>query len=66
MKSSPRNDSLEILIGDLIFKLGKANQQIHSLSQRLAQLEQNLQQKPTADQFSLSRMKTHEKQIIAQ
>ncbi len=60
-----RNDSMEILIGDLIFKLGKANQQMHSLSQRVAQLEQHLQGY-TTDQFSLSRNKNSKKQMIAQ
>ncbi len=37
-------DSLEILVSDLIFKLGKTNQQIHTLSRRVHQLELLLNQ----------------------
>ncbi|WP_062108504.1 hypothetical protein [Bacillus niameyensis] len=43
MQQSYQNDSMEILISDLIFKLGKANQQIHQLTIRVSQLEFLLQ-----------------------
>ena len=42
MKTDRKGDSLERLIGDLIFKLGKANQQIHCLSKRVSHLEHTL------------------------
>ncbi|GIN90873.1 hypothetical protein J22TS1_19240 [Siminovitchia terrae] len=43
-RAAYQGDSLELLVSDLIFKLGKANQQIHSLSQRVHQLELLLNQ----------------------
>lgn len=39
MRMQQRQDSLELLISDLIYKLGKANQQIHTLTSRIANLE---------------------------
>lgn len=48
MRRSGQGDSLELLVSDLIFKLGKANQQIHTLSQRVHQLERLLKQKKPA------------------
>ncbi|MEK3888486.1 hypothetical protein [Bacillus sp. FSL K6-3431] len=65
MKTNIRNDSMEILISDLIFKLGKANQQMHLLSQRVVQLEQHLHGY-TTDQFTLSHNTNLKKQMIAQ
>ncbi|MFC5466419.1 hypothetical protein [Lederbergia graminis] len=38
------NDSLEALISDLIFKIGKTNQKVHQLADRIHQLETQLQQ----------------------
>ncbi|VEF46497.1 Uncharacterised protein [Bacillus freudenreichii] len=46
MRRTGQGDSLELLVSDLIFKLGKANQQIHTLSQRVHQLELLLNQTP--------------------
>jgi len=59
------SDSIEILIGDLIFKLGKANQQIHQLSQRVAQLEFLLQNQQT-EAISNSHHSSFVKKIMAQ
>ncbi|MFS0645544.1 hypothetical protein [Siminovitchia sp. 179-K 8D1 HS] len=39
MKQTPKYQSLEKLISDLIFMLGKANEKIHSLTERVYQLE---------------------------
>ncbi|MFD1706841.1 hypothetical protein ACFSCZ_08865 [Siminovitchia sediminis] len=39
-----QGESLERLVSDLIFKLGKAHQQIHHLTQRVEQLEHLLHQ----------------------
>lgn len=65
MGASLRTDSLEILIGDLIFKLGKANQQIHAITQRVAQLEVLLQNHPS-ESFSFSQNQAYEKEPVAQ
>ncbi|MBS4178083.1 hypothetical protein [Lederbergia citrea] len=65
MRTTTRGDSVEILIGDLIFKLGKANQQIHQLSQRVAQLEFLLQNQQNAN-FPSSNHPAHEKSMMAQ
>lgn len=46
MRRAGQGDSLELLVSDLIFKLGKANQQIHTLTQRVHQLELLLNQTP--------------------
>ncbi|WP_018706557.1 hypothetical protein [Siminovitchia fordii] len=57
MRRAGQGDSLELLISDLIFKLGKANQQIHSLSQRIHHLELLLKQR-TPEHFSSTNRKT--------
>ncbi|MBM7714515.1 hypothetical protein JOC94_001487 [Bacillus thermophilus] len=46
MKQVPTYQSLEILISDLIFMLGKANEKIHSLTDRVYQLELLLEHFP--------------------
>ncbi|MBO1004770.1 hypothetical protein [Pseudogracilibacillus auburnensis] len=58
MKQHSQAHSVEILIGDLIFKLGKANQQIHQLTQRIAHLEQVFHNQSTVSirHFDKSRM----------
>lgn len=56
---------MEILISDLIFKLGKANQQMYALSKRVAELEQHLQENTTRT-FPLSHSNKEKQQIIAQ
>ncbi|MCJ8007947.1 hypothetical protein ACFFF5_14835 [Lederbergia wuyishanensis] len=65
MKTNKQGDSIEILIGDLIFKLGKANQQIHQLSQRVAQLELLLQNQQN-NIFPNSHHSSFVKKIMAQ
>ncbi|MBW8350307.1 hypothetical protein K0H71_12745 [Bacillus sp. IITD106] len=65
MRTNEHSDSIEILIGDLIFKLGKANQQIHQLSQRVTQLEFLLQNQQ-AESFSKSHHSSFVKKIMAQ
>ena len=45
-----RKDSLEILISDLILKLGKANQQIHLLTSRIVELELHLKKQSQNEQ----------------
>lgn len=51
------NESIEILIGDLIFKLGKAHQNIHVLSQRVTQLEHLLHERSHFSQLEVVPMK---------
>lgn len=64
MQQSYLNDSMEILISDLIFKLGKANQQIHQLTIRVSQLELLLQNQLTTS--SSNTRPIIEKKMMAQ
>jgi peptidoglycan hydrolase CwlO-like protein len=42
LKRAPYRETLEFLVTDLIFKLGKANEKIHSLAERVYRLEKLL------------------------